>query len=115
MVLGVWCPVIPGIRNTGPDHHLSRLLVQEPHVLTILCILFIDVSKCNKPVLPNLSLLHTGHELPLFHSRMIRSARGAGPNLSENSSASGFCSTGSRPLTVDPDTPSTCPAFPETG
>ena len=44
MVLGVWCPVIPGIRNPEPDHHLSRLLVQEPHVLTILCILCIDVS-----------------------------------------------------------------------
>ena len=73
MVLGIWCPVILGICNPGPDHRLSRLLVGEPHLLTILCI---DVPKCNKPVLPNLSLLQTGHELPLFHSRMIRPARG---------------------------------------
>ena len=37
LVLGVWCPVVPGIRKPGPDHRPSLLLVQEPHVL------FIDV------------------------------------------------------------------------
>ena len=34
---------MPGIRNTAPDHRLSRLLVQEALVLLILCILCIDV------------------------------------------------------------------------
>ena len=33
-----------GIRNTAPDHRLSRLLVQEALVLLILCILCIDVQ-----------------------------------------------------------------------
>jgi len=43
LVLGVWCPVILDIRNPAPDHHLSRLLVQEALILLILCILCIDV------------------------------------------------------------------------
>ena len=44
MVLGVRCPVILGIRNPGPDHHPSRLLVQEALILLIMCILCIDVQ-----------------------------------------------------------------------
>ena len=44
MVLGVSCPVILGIRNPGPVHHQSRLLVQKALVLLILCILCIDVQ-----------------------------------------------------------------------
>ena len=43
MVLGVRCPVTLGIRNPGPDHRLSRILVQEALILLILCILCIDV------------------------------------------------------------------------
>ena len=43
--------------------------MQEPHVLTILCILCIHVLKCNRLVLLNLSLLQTGHELPLFFNK----------------------------------------------
>ena len=45
MVVGVSCPVILGIRNPGPVHHQSRLLVQKALVLLILCILCIDVQK----------------------------------------------------------------------
>jgi len=54
MVLGVRCPVILGIRNPGPDHHPSRLLVQKALVLLILCILCIDVNyeKNRFPALP---------------------------------------------------------------
>ena len=36
--------MIPGIRKSAPDHRPSRLPVQEPHVLFILFILFIDVN-----------------------------------------------------------------------
>ena len=46
---------MPGIRKIAPDHRLSWPLVQEALVLSILCILCIDVNKCNKPVLLNLS------------------------------------------------------------
>ena len=44
MVLGVWCPVILGIRNPGPVHHQSRLPMQKALILLILCILCIDVQ-----------------------------------------------------------------------
>ena len=44
MVLGVRCPVILGIRNPGPVHHPSRILVQDALFLLILCILCIDVQ-----------------------------------------------------------------------
>ena len=36
--------VIPGIRRPAPDHRPSRLPVQQPLVLFILCILCIDVN-----------------------------------------------------------------------
>ena len=42
LVLGVWSRVVLGIRKPAPDHRPSRLLVQEPLVLFILCI---DVHK----------------------------------------------------------------------
>ena len=45
LVLGVWSRVVLGIRKPAPDHRPSRLLVQEPLVLFILCILCIDVHK----------------------------------------------------------------------
>ena len=49
LVFSVWCPVILDIRNPGPDHRLSRLLVQEALILLILCILCIDVqSSCSR-------------------------------------------------------------------
>ena len=38
MVLGVWSPVILGIRNPGPVHHQSRLPMQKALILLILCI-----------------------------------------------------------------------------
>ena len=44
LVSGVWCLVIPGIRRPAPDHRPSRLPVQQPLVLFILCILCIDVN-----------------------------------------------------------------------
>ena len=37
--------VIPGIRKPAPDHRPSRLLMQQPLVLLILCILCIHVHK----------------------------------------------------------------------
>ena len=42
LVSGVWCLVIPGIRRPAPDHRPSRLPVQQPLVLFILCILCIN-------------------------------------------------------------------------
>ena len=44
LVLGIWCLAILGIRNPPPDHLPSRLPVQEPLVLLILFILYIDVN-----------------------------------------------------------------------
>ena len=44
LVLGVRRPAIQGIRKPAPDHCPSRLLVQVPLVLLILCILCIDVQ-----------------------------------------------------------------------
>ena len=44
LVSGVGCLVIPGIRRPAPDHRPSRLPVQQPLVLFILCILCIDVN-----------------------------------------------------------------------
>ena len=51
LVLGVWCLAILGIRNPPPDHRPSRLPVQQPLVLFILCILCIDVNNpfCGGP------------------------------------------------------------------
>ncbi len=42
---GVRRSVVLGIRKPGADHRPSRLLVQQPHVLLILCILCIHVKK----------------------------------------------------------------------
>ncbi len=41
----VGCPSSQNIRKPAPDYRPSRLLVQEPLVLFILCILCIDVDK----------------------------------------------------------------------
>ena len=41
--------VIPGIRKPAPDHRPSRLLMQQPLVLLILCILCIHVHKKSIP------------------------------------------------------------------
>ena len=44
MFFGVGRPLIPGIRKPAPDHRPSELLLHQPPVLLILCILCIDVN-----------------------------------------------------------------------
>ena len=47
MVLEVVSALVLGIRKTAPDYHSGHLPVQQPHVLSILCILCIEVYLFN--------------------------------------------------------------------
>ncbi len=44
-----WLTVLD-IRKSAPDHWRSQLLVSQPPILIILCILCIDVPSSNVPV-----------------------------------------------------------------